>query len=677
MPSVTVTDMNINNLVLDDQDFDCYIICQNSVYNEDLLRMLISKNVKNMLFYGRFDKLWEQKADDICIEYEEANTRGENWVVTTASVDLLSFIYDLSDKIIKTNKILIYDDENLKDYVIKRLEGSKSIKLLNRKERIELSCFTKYSKNVGLDSAYTLIAEAGNLRLDGLAITDILSTESFYEAQLYKNKRPRVIYGCTLEFKGMCYKVLCNNSNGRRILYSILSKVNTIDDTSESDPLFYLANGEYRGVLMVGMDCLKNNCFAAALKGDKKAVAQEISKFDYIEVAPPKTYLLEYNASIDEIKDAIRLIIEEARKQNILVVATNKVCYARKDEALAHKLLSGHAKDLSEKQWGIYQNILPTEEMKYEFDWLQDDNLVDDIVVNNTHKIARKCDTIILFDEISGYPYIVGAYQKIEQEAYKQLHLIYGENIDPLIKDILIEELKKIYCFSSTYYLISELCKIARDNNYEYKVEGAIASNLVSYLLGISKTNPLPMAYDNFFKSNANLKPNDITLISDKEFIKKLPEYIKKIAPENKVIKEGICTTISKAKAKELVEDYAGIGEDLIDNKTKQGLIDDISKVASGHIASNCSYLIFPDDVFIQYYTPLTVSNGELCTQNTYSEFLECIIRITTKQINTSKDSKNNSNKNLDDSKDTQTIVPERTDEGIIICPDAWEDGWK
>ena len=42
------------------------------------------------------------------------------------------------------------------------------------------------------------------------------------------------------------------------------------------------------------------------------------------------------------------------------------------------------------------------------------------------------------------------------------------------------------------------------------------------------------------------------------------------------------------------------------------------------------------------------------------------------------KDKKNNKNKNLDKSKDIKTIVPERTEEGIIIiCPDAWEDGWK
>ena len=164
------------------------------------------------------------------------------------------------------------------------------------------------------------------------------------------------------------------------------------------------------------------------------------------------------------------------------------------------------------------------------------------------------------------------------------------------------------------------------------------------------------MGYEDFFKSNANLKPNDITLISDKEFIKKLPEYIKKIAPENIVIKEGICTTISKAKAKELVEDYAGTDEGLIDNKTKQGLIDDISKVASGHIASNCSYLIFPDDINIENYTPLTVSNGELCTQNPYSEFLECIIRITTKQINISKDSSSDTNKNLDEETERKVL---------------------
>jgi hypothetical protein len=41
------------------------------------------------------------------------------------------------------------------------------------------------------------------------------------------------------------------------------------------------------------------------------------------------------------------------------------------------------------------------------------------------------------------------------------------------------------------------------------------------------------------------------------------------------------------------------------------------------------------------------------------------------------KDSKNNTNKNLDDFIEIQTIVPERTEEGIIICPDSFEDGWK
>ncbi len=41
------------------------------------------------------------------------------------------------------------------------------------------------------------------------------------------------------------------------------------------------------------------------------------------------------------------------------------------------------------------------------------------------------------------------------------------------------------------------------------------------------------------------------------------------------------------------------------------------------------------------------------------------------------KDSKNNTNNNLDEPINTQTIVPERTEEGTIICPDAWEDGWK
>ena len=41
------------------------------------------------------------------------------------------------------------------------------------------------------------------------------------------------------------------------------------------------------------------------------------------------------------------------------------------------------------------------------------------------------------------------------------------------------------------------------------------------------------------------------------------------------------------------------------------------------------------------------------------------------------KDKKNNTNNNLNDSIEIQSIVPDRTKDGIIICPDVWEDGWK
>lgn len=131
---IRLIDLNsiiINALELPKEKFCCYVIC-NSIYpDKELLLKLITGEVKNINACGKLFNTWEVEADKICIEYENNGLKPKDWFVTTSSSELDSFIkllaYDhteyFDDEASSHDPILLfYDDEELKNYVIGRVE---------------------------------------------------------------------------------------------------------------------------------------------------------------------------------------------------------------------------------------------------------------------------------------------------------------------------------------------------------------------------------------------------------------------------------------------------------------------------------------------------------------------------------------------------------------------------
>ena len=102
--------------------------------------------------------------------------------------------------------------------------------------RVELCCHTKMSKLQGINDVKEYINEAINRGYKSIAITDVDSTQAFFEAYEYlklniTNQDFKVIYGSELHFKDSpnsdkiySIYVYVKEQNGLKNLYNLISE---------------------------------------------------------------------------------------------------------------------------------------------------------------------------------------------------------------------------------------------------------------------------------------------------------------------------------------------------------------------------------------------------------------------------------------------------------------------
>ena len=117
------------------------------------------------------------------------------------------------------------------------------------KNRVELCCHTKMSKLQGFNYAKEYIEEAINRGYKSIAITDVDSTQSFYEVYEYtKNTDFKIIYGSEMHFKNSqnsdklyTIYVYVKEQDGLKNLYKLISKAyNNKIPTIISTIIFYI-----------------------------------------------------------------------------------------------------------------------------------------------------------------------------------------------------------------------------------------------------------------------------------------------------------------------------------------------------------------------------------------------------------------------------------------------------
>ncbi|MDO5440370.1 MAG: hypothetical protein Q4F12_02400, partial [Erysipelotrichaceae bacterium] len=692
-------------------------VCNHTAPTEELLETIIGSSVKEIDFCGKFAGAWDVAADKVCTKHENDGSRPSDWCVLTCDIVLdeiinhivLGGLFDVDDDSLK--QIIVYDDETLKEFIIKRADQEAKITLEDdryaseeeqqmsdeeleevfikerlAKERVELDFHTNKSKGEYVTDPYKAVWCANRLSLAGIAICDNYSVQGYAETQrevTRGKKRLKVLYGVNVNGAFVNnINVIAKNQEGKKAIYKYLTHCFTLEDkdiTFEKDGITWQTTelqkiiSDNRENLLIGLAYHSTAMAEALMMGkdaDTNLIREDIADCDYVEIAPICTYKKYYpNKSDNEIKDAIKLIIDSAKQENKLVVATSAPQYVSRGEYLEYSILYEHNnhKKLSDD---YDAHLYTTEEMKYAMDWLDNDKLVEEIVVTNTHKIMDMCDDFKPMDNTFHMPYIEDAYDKLESRVVKKMTEIYGTNVDRLITYRLETELKLIEDngFAPIYMLAAGICDESRAQGYKYSYRGAIGASLVGYLLGISECNPLPphticpnchrvvwnatvasgydiephecrecghivkgegqnIPYQTFMSTDGSRVP-DIDLNLDPLFRENIVDVIKKVAPNNEAYRAGTANTIRYKDAAEMVSGFAGDDEGVIDNATREDLTRTISSVVVGQGKHPGGYIIVPKDVDINDITPLTKVDSDIVTHLEYHDISDNLYKV-------------------------------------------------
>ena len=345
--------------------------------------------------------------------------------------------------------------------------------------------------------------------------------------------------------------ILCKNKAGLKSLFKLISisntdqlavfgKANSKDSSSEfiAEPrIFKNTLQEYRENLLIGTACFNGEVFEIAQTKSSEDLAKAISFYDYIEIQPIENYRPLYedrgSFTIDRLKDYLRDIIAEAKRQNKIIVATGDVHYIKPEEKIlrdvyisaqaiggAHHPLYVFDKEKRAKQVTPDQHFRNTKEMLDCFSWLEDKKLIHELVIDNPNKIADMCEDITPFSDELRPPRVLDAIKKakecrifeepfletdevinaddyLRRLVYYEQERLYGKDCDQFIKDRVDRELNAIIGngYGVIYYTCHLMVKRSNNDGYIVGSRGSVGSSLVATLSGITEVNPLPPHY--------------------------------------------------------------------------------------------------------------------------------------------------------------------------------------
>ncbi len=303
--------------------------------------------------------------------------------------------------------------------------------------------------------------------------------------------------------------VLVKNNVGLFNLYKLISITHT--KTLYRQPtLEWKDFREHSTGLLIGSGCYNGEVFQAAAFGTKEALKKAISFYDYIEIQPPEVYqhLVDREfLTIFEIQEIIKQIIKSAQEQKKIVVATGDVHFVHPEDVkyrniyIFNKQLKGRRHPLFDFKGRIKssppQFFRTTNEMKTAFSFLNDEHLIEQIVVDNTHLIADQIEKLHCFSSSISMPVLENAADRLTKMAKLKLNKKYGQKIDSIIQKRFDHELGKVIRQGyATIYLIAEhLTTYSMNQGYLVGSRGSVGSSFLAYCLDITEVNPLPPHY--------------------------------------------------------------------------------------------------------------------------------------------------------------------------------------
>ncbi len=384
-------------------------------------------------------------------------------------------------------------------------------------EFVHLHVHTEYSLLDGACKLDKLIDRVKQLGQNSVAITDhgvMFGVAEFYKKAVSKGVKP--IIGCevyvaprtrflkdnTLDVKYSHLILLAKNVEGYNNLVKIVSN-------SFTEGFYYKPRTDmddlkrYSGGIIALSGCVAGSVQRLILEGDINAATK--NALEYKEIFGDDYYLEVQNHGLEEDFKIISGLKEISFNTGIPLVATNDTHYISKDDYEIQKVLMCINMNKS-----IYEDnnlFFPTNEF-YIKSYDEMLNAFSDMpdVLENTVKIADKCDVKLDFDEMHlpkfDIPENITGFEYLKKLCYQGLDLRYGNRKFQDRLDFELSVINQMH-FVDYFLIVSDFIRYAKNQNIAVGPgRGSATGSLVSYCLGITDIDP--MKYDLIFERFLN-----------------------------------------------------------------------------------------------------------------------------------------------------------------------------
>ncbi|MGO3733204.1 MAG: PolC-type DNA polymerase III [Vagococcus sp.] len=258
----------------------------------------------------------------------------------------------------------------------------------------------------------------------------------------------------------------------------------------------------YREGLLIGSACSKGEIFEAMMQKGVEEAKKRAKFYDYIEVMPKPVYAPLIEAELvkneTDMEDIIQNLVKIGSELDKPVVATGNVHYINEEDAIYRKILINSMGGANPLNRYSLPNVhfRTTDDMLNEFSFLGKD-VAQQIVVDNTRKIADLCEEVVPVKTDLYTPKIEGSEDEITNLSYTEAHRLYGADLPDIVEKRIEKELKSINGngFSVIYLISQKLVHKSLEDGYLVGSRGSVGSSFVATMTGITEVNPLPPHY--------------------------------------------------------------------------------------------------------------------------------------------------------------------------------------
>ncbi|WP_308149749.1 PolC-type DNA polymerase III [Spiroplasma sp. AdecLV25b] len=311
------------------------------------------------------------------------------------------------------------------------------------------------------------------------------------------------------KLRGEHITVFAKNQTGLKSLYQLVSLSHT-QYFYKSPKIVTKAIDDLRKDLLIGSSCVNGAVFETAMNKSDEQLTTIMQWFDFIEVQPPSVYqnLVQMgNITQEQLHDIIKKIIDTAMKLNKLVIATSDAHYLYphekmyRDVIINSKGIGGVLHPLYDRRGKVTsypdQYVRTTSQMLKEFSFLDNPDLINDIVINNTQQLSKQFTMVKPIKEGLFTPNIDNVDQKLRNLCYEEAWKKYGNPLPTIVENRLTRELDAIitHGFAVVYWIAHKLVAKSLQDGYLVGSRGSVGSSLVATFANITEVNPLQPHY--------------------------------------------------------------------------------------------------------------------------------------------------------------------------------------